>query len=146
MKKYLAILVILSVTLLSSVGCGNKADASGIKVDVDLTEFSKTMMIAMIDNIYAKPNEYMDKTIKMRGQYSMVYYEDFDLRFHYILSSDDESCCAYGFIFEYNGTYPDDFPDEGEDIEVYGVFGRDEALDQIYHYLAVDDITFTNQS
>ena len=116
------------------------ADAPSAGVDVDLTELGKTMMIAVINNIYITPDEYMNQTIKMRGEYSSVYYADIGRRFHYVLFADDGSCCSYGFIFEYDGVYPDDFPEEGTEIEVSGAFGRGEALDRAYHYLAVDDI------
>ena len=146
MKNYLAIMLLFCLMPLFASGCSNNdktpatTDAASAKVDVDLTEFSQTMMIAMINNIYATPDDYIDKTIKMRGQYSSEYFSNIGRRFHYVLYIDDESCCSYGFIFENDGTYPDDFPEEGEDIEVSGMFGRGEALNQTYHYLAVDEI------
>ena len=149
MKNGLTLLICLM--LLFAAGCSSNTappaaaatepsnDATSVKIDVDLTEFSKTMMIAMIDSIYTTPDEYIGKTIKMGGKYSSVYYSDINQRFHYVLFSDEESCCSYGFIFEYDGAYPDDYPEEDADIAVSGIFGSGEALGQKYHYLAVDD-------
>ena len=140
MKNYLTMILLLCLTLLLAAGCISNteppapADASSAMVDVDLTEFSQTMMIAMINSIYTAPGEYMDQTIKMRGTYSSVYYSDIDRRFHYVLYMDDDSCCSYGFIFEHSGVYPDDFPEEGADIELSGVFGQGNARNQTYHY------------
>ena len=142
MKNCLTVILLFCLTALFAAGCSNNAKAGA--VDMDLTTFSKTMMTAAIDNIYATPDEYLNKTIKMSGQYYSAYYSDVDRRFHYVLYIDDESCCSYGFMFERDGVYPDDYPEEGEGIEVSGTFESGEALDLIYHYLAVNEIIVLN--
>ena len=149
MKNYFGIIIIFCLMLTLTAGCSNDAgqpaanndDAQYDGVDVDLTMLGQSMMIAMINNIYATPGEYIGQTIKMMGQYTSVDNMDIGRRFHYVLNMDDSECCSYGFIFEYGGVYPDDFPEEGAHIEVSGTFGRGDAQGQFYHYLAIDGIT-----
>ncbi|MCL2048100.1 MAG: hypothetical protein FWG87_05165 [Defluviitaleaceae bacterium] len=108
------------------------------EADIDLPRLGTTMMVAMIENIYAAPESYMGQTIKMGGNYYSTYFEGMDVYFHYVLFTDEGSCCSYGFIFEYDGEYPE----EEAEIEVIGVLSRGQAPDtgEEYYYLAVDEL------
>jgi len=114
--------------------------------DVDLTILSNTMVFAELSYIMANPDNYIGKTIKVSGPYSSSYYDATNQYYHYVIIQDGAACCQQGLEFIWNGehTYPDDYPKEKTWIEVVGVFGRYEELEQTYNYLAVDDITIKN--
>ena len=111
-------------------------------VDVDLTVLSSTMIYAEVYNIMATPDDYIGKTIKMRGPYYASYYDDTEQYYHYVIISDAAACCAQGMEFVWNGdhVYPDDYPEDNTIVEVVGVFGEYEELGVKYVYLAVDDL------
>ena len=170
MKKYLFIISILCLMSLLLAGCAKngavggennnpttseqsienspenqeqKSEASIGGVDVDLTALSSTMVYAEVYNIMMDPDSYVGKTIKGNGLYNSFYYEKIDKYFHYFIISDATGCCPQGLDFVWNGehTYPDDYPEIDENIEVTGVFIKGEIDGQPYYYVAVDDLT-----
>jgi hypothetical protein len=60
--------------------------------------------------------------------------------------ADATTCCSQGLEFIWNGdhVYPDDYPADGTEIELVGVFGTYEELGYTYPYIAVDDIIIIN--
>jgi len=94
------------------------------EVDVDLTILSATMVYSEVYNIMLYPNEYVGKTIKMRGLYSVYYDESVDKYYHACIISDATACCAQGIEFELKdeGQYPDENAMGIEEICVIGRF------------------------
>ena len=116
---------------------------------VDLTALSSTMVYAEVYNILVYPEDYIDKTIKMRGYYSptLNYYGQPDLYYHFVVIEDATECCRQGLEFIWDGehAYPDDYPAENTLIEVVGIFGRyEDEFGDVHYYVAVDDITISN--
>lgn len=111
-------------------------------VDVDLTTMSSTMVYAEVYNIMQNPQEYLGKTIRVKGIYTTSFYEATGLNYQYVLIVDAAACCQQGLEFIWNGdhTYPDDYPTVGTEIDVTGIFGSYTELDITYYYLAVDAI------
>ena len=111
-------------------------------VDFDLTALSSTMVYAEVYNIMTEPDDYIGKTIKMKGPYYTTFYEETNLYYHYVIVEDATACCAQGLEFIWNGEHicPDDYPEEESKIEVAGVFGSYDELGSTYYYLAVDNI------
>ena len=136
MKKYMPLFLLLCLTFVK-----NPAAAAG-SVDVDLTMLSRTMVYAEVFNITTNPKDYMGKTIKIRGPYNAVYYDETGLYYHYVIIPDASACCQQGLEFIWKGehTYPNDYPKEKTIIEVVGVFGSYEELGRTYYYLTVDEV------
>ena len=110
---------------------------------VDLTALSSTMVYAEIYNMWLNPDDYLGKTIKIKGDYYTSYYDETGLYYNLVVVGDAASCCQQWLEFIWNGDhiYPDDYPASQTKIELVGVFGTYNELDETYCYLMVDDIT-----
>ena len=96
-------------------------------VDIDITEMSSDMVYATVYQMVYNPQDYVGKTVKIKGQYFVAYSKDEgnDNFYNYCLVADAAACCQQGLEFLCNdghSVYPDDFPEDGTDIEVTGVF------------------------
>ena len=151
MKKSLYIVMLLCMIVSCAAGCTKVASlpASGdsiagntVKIDVDLTALTSTLVYGEVYNMLANPDDYMGKTVKMSGLYYSSYYEETGLNYHFVVIEDATACCAQGLEFIWNGKhkYPDDYPKEQTEIAVVGIFGSYEEMGITYYYLAVDDI------
>jgi len=141
MKKILSIALALCLLCLGAAGCSKKSPDS---VDViDLTKLSGTLVYAEVYNITNTPENYIGKTIKIRGSYSVSYYDLTKQYYHAVVIQDAAACCASGLEFQWAGehAYPDDYPEDGALIEVTGVFGSYKELGQTYYSLATDKLT-----
>ena len=116
--------------------------SAGAAVDVDLTRLSSIMVYSEVYNMVTSPDDYMGKTVKMKGLYYASYYDETDQYYHYIIIEDATECCQQGLEFIWSGThnYPEDYPEDGTEVEVNGVFGSYEELGITYYYIAVEDI------
>ncbi len=97
---------------------------------VDLTALSSTMVYAEVFNMTTFPEDYVGKTVKMRGQFSTgkLYAQDGSdgsMVFACIIQ-DATSCCAQGIPFDLAGSfsYPEDYPELGNQITVVGTFEK----------------------
>lgn len=151
MKKIFSIILFLYLGCVLFAGCsGEDVSKSGEEsttkereeVDVDLTALSSTLVYAEVYNIMTQPKDYLGKTIKMSGVYSSSYYDKTNAYYHFVIIEDVAACCQQGLEFIWKGShaYPDDYPEDKASIEVIGVFEEYEEFDEIYYYLAVDDI------
>ena len=100
------------------------ADA-GVKdasVDVDLTSMSSTMIYSEVYNMMYNPDDYVGKTVKMKGVYAVS--DAGETRYDLCVIQDATACCAQGmeFVLADAYSYPDDYPEIGNDIVVTGVF------------------------
>jgi len=114
--------------------------AEPAEVDVDLTQMGSNMVYAEVYNMMATPEMYMDKTIKVRGDFISSYYDVTDDYYFFVLVKDAMACCAQGIEFiwdEGSHVYPDEYPDENAIIEITGVFKSYDELDITYNYLDV---------
>ena len=135
MKKIISIVIITAI-LLMLASCGgnseNNSDAETTRaisvsedaesVDIDLTKLSNTMVYSQLYNMVTKPDNYIGKTVKLRGKYS-VY--DGDNRKYYVCEVMDETaCCSQGleFVLADSEEYPEYNPDMPKSIEVCGTF------------------------
>ena len=91
---------------------------------VDLTEMSATMVYAQVYNMMFYPDQYVGKTIKAKGLYSDYLAMDKGKHYFAIFIQDATQCCAQGIEFEPVGDYkyPEDYPTDGDEIVVEGVF------------------------
>ena len=98
--------------------------------EVDLTQLSSTMVYSEVYNMMVTPKNYIGKTVKMRGQFT-VYEADPDSDYNYggdryfsVVIADATACCQQGLEFVLAGdpVYPDDYPEVGTEISVTGTF------------------------
>ncbi|MCR5623570.1 MAG: hypothetical protein K6G18_17160 [Treponema sp.] len=98
--------------------------ASPDGMDLDLTVLSSTMVYSEVFNMMVSPEKYIGKTIKMKGQFMSSYEEALDRRYYACIIQDATACCAQGIEFELSSdySYPKDYPEEGGNMCVVGVF------------------------
>ncbi|MBR2674218.1 MAG: hypothetical protein IKE52_02010 [Mogibacterium sp.] len=103
---------------------GTELPASAEAVDVDLTELSSTMVYGEVYNMMTEPKQYLGKKIRMQGDFYVFHDEADDEYYFACIIEDATACCAQGIEFQMGGEYkfPDDFPEEGEEICVVGTF------------------------
>ena len=150
MKKLFHLLLIVTLIVLLSA-CGNKETPQNTQkpsapsgntqnsttvtddiskpqisnnLDVDLTKLSSTMVYSEVYNMMYTPDDYIGKTVKMKGQFA--YYEDPETKAQYFacIIADATACCSQGLEFILTGehTYPNDYPELGSEITVTGTF------------------------
>ncbi len=130
MKKLILILAAL-VLVAALTACSGKTVATGTtetaakaaqNIDVDLTQMSSTMIYSEVQNMMLKPADYVGKTVKMQGAFSVS--EIGENRYFACIIKDATACCAQGIEFQWSGdhSYPADYPKDGSDITVTGEF------------------------
>ena len=131
MKKLIIILLCL-VMVLTMAGCGKEASEKensipettaspaekSDEIDVDLTKLSSTMVYSEVYNMITSPDQYIGKTVKMKGPFAFYYDEATDTRYYACIIRDATACCAQGIEF----VLTDDYPQVDEEICVVGVF------------------------
>lgn len=110
-------------------------------IDVDLTTLSSTMVYAEVYHMMVQPQDYIGKTIKMNGLFSSYHDEETGKDYFACIILDATACCSQGieFVLTDDYTYPDDYPEEGGEICVSGVFDTYQEGD--YTYCTLRDAT-----
>ena len=112
-------------------------------VDVDLAALSSTMVYSEVYNMMMTPDNYLGKTIKMKGVFS--YFKDDNTGNEYFscIIQDATACCAQGieFVLEGDPKYPEDYPQQGAEITVVGIF--DTYYEGQYRYCTLRSATMT---
>ncbi len=108
----------------SNTNTSNVSGESAEGLDVDLTVLSSTMIYSKVFDMMTYPEDYMGKTIKVKGLFSYYYDDATGNEYFACLVPDATACCAQGieFVLKGNPVYPDDYPELGEEICVVGVF------------------------
>ena len=138
MKK-LFCLLLAALLLCTLAACGHKdtaqkppaEDAEGAAaVDIDLTALSGIMVYSEVNSMISFPDDYIGKTVKMKGQFAVYQATDEngafipDQIYFTCVIADATACCSQGLEFALAGehTYPDDYPELGSEITVVGTF------------------------
>ncbi len=150
MKK---LILIISALVLVAVltACGGKTVATGTtetaakaaqNIDVDLTQMSSTMIYSEVQNMMLKPADYVGKTVRMQGAFSVS--EIGENRYFACIIKDATACCAQGIEFDWAGdhSYPADYPKDGSDITVTGEFTTYNEGQQQYCQLKNAELKF----
>ena len=147
MKKTICILLSVIVCF-SLIGCNatqepdltseNQSITKEVEIiDVDLTKLSSTMVYAEVYNMISFPENYLGKTVRMRGEFAYAVGEN---RFYFAcIISDATACCAQGieFILSDERLFPDEYPAIGSEITVVGIF--DTYNEDSYQYCQLID-------
>lgn len=142
-KLFCALLAALLLCSLAACGTKDNNGADGAAdtppasqsqgtggIDVDLTVFSSTMVYSEVYSMMSFPDDYIGKTVKMKGQFAIGYVYNTDgtpdestARFACVIA-DATACCSQGLEFILTGehTYPDEYPELGAEITVVGTF------------------------
>lgn len=151
-KLLFAFLIFISLSVLFS--CSKKADLNTGKtksssdagdVDLDLTQMSSTMIYSTVFDMLIMPDEYVDKKIKVKGNFEVFENADSNERYFAVLIPDATACCQQGIEFVWLGehSYPQDFPEVGQEITVSGTYTITEDSQGIsYVYLKVFEMIF----
>ncbi len=151
----MVIMVLFLFAVLTGCSDGANSQASGgaestaasvdanKSVDIDLTALSSTMVYSEVYNMTMMPQDYVGKKIKVGGLYSPSLFEGTGKYYHYVLVADAAACCQQGLEFIWDGehTYPGDYPGEGSEIQIEGVFSSYEELGEVYYYILTDEIS-----
>ena len=138
MKKLLCVFLI-ALTLIPLAACCREdtakkpaaEDAEGTAaVDIDLTALSGIMVYSEVNSMISFPDNYIGKTVKMQGQFTIYQATDEngafipDKMFFACMIADATACCAQGLEFALAGkpVYPDEYPELGAEITVVGTF------------------------
>ncbi|MBQ6266630.1 MAG: hypothetical protein IJK64_02540 [Clostridia bacterium] len=91
-------------------------------VQVDLTKLNSTMVYSEVNNMMNTPSDYKNKVVRMGGTFATSEYEG--KRYYACLIKDATACCAQGieFLIDSSYVYPADYPEEGQEIVVTGIF------------------------
>lgn len=113
-------------------------------IDVDLTQLSSTMVYSEVSAMMYEPEQYIGKTVKMRGLFGTQEYNGEQL--FACIVQDATACCAQGLEFELAGNhvYPKDYPKPGTEITVIGTFDsyKEEVEGNYYIYLVLRNARF----
>ena len=138
MKKLLCFL--LAALLLCTLAACGREDTSQkpaaedaedtAALDIDLTALSGIMVYSEVNSMISFPDNYIGKTVKMQGQFTIYQATDEngafipDQIYFACVIADATACCSQGLEFALAGehTYPDDYPELGSEITVVGTF------------------------
>ncbi len=109
-------------------------------VDYDFTAMSSDMVYATVWQMMIEPDEYVGKTVRMKGLYYAAYYEPTAQYYHYCVIQDAMACCAQGIKFVWDDgshIYPDEYPEVDSEIIVQGTFEtyKEKGNKELYYQL-----------
>ena len=81
------------------------------------------MAYVQLSNMMLSPEDYLGRTVKLRGTFAHAAESDREFFVCYLL--DATACCSQSLEFETDGVYdfPEGYPPEDSPVTVYGVFG-----------------------
>lgn len=121
----------------------NKTESQSNGIDIDMTKMSSTMIYSQIFNMLIMPEEYINKTIKVKGFFEAYISPDDNNNSFTIIIPDATACCKQGLDFFWEGEhkYPTDYPNPGSEIIITGRFMSTENEDGVtYNYLIVSNL------
>ena len=145
-KKRFQLMLLLAGLLLA--GCTGASGAAS-DVDVDLTNMSSTMVYAEVFDMMNTPEEYVGKTVRMRGWFTTyeAYKSPDEIggemgRYFSVLIDDATKCCQQGVEFVWTGdhTFPADYPSPGDDVTVAGLFETYEVDGFVYPHVVAESV------
>ena len=111
---------------ISTTTAAGTSSVNNENYEIDLTTMSANMVYSQVFCMVMEPDEYIGDTVKMNGTFVHIYDEEKDKHYFACIIRDATQCCAQGIEFEPTDdyVYPDDFPEEGGEVCVTGVFDR----------------------
>ena len=102
--------------------------------DIDLTQLSSTMVYSEVQGMMITPEDYLGKTVKMRGAFRVYQDEASGNTYYACIIADATACCAKGIEFRLAKPlkYPEEYPALDTTITVAGTFGTYSEDDNTY--------------
>ena len=112
----------------------NTGEGETAKVDVDLTSMSSILVYSEVYNMVYYPERYVGKTVRMKGINSVYRDEVSGKTYFACFIMDATACCSQGIEYQLKEEYkvPDDYPKDGADVCVEGVFDTYYEDDYLY--------------
>ncbi|MBQ0052060.1 MAG: hypothetical protein KBT11_08370 [Treponema sp.] len=108
------------------------------KIDLDFTKMNYNMVSSIMFEMLVEPEKYVDKTIRIDGQFETSVYEG--NRYFAVINWDSTGCCPSGmnFIPPDSMIYPYGFPEAGSLVSVTGVMKEafNGEYNQLYFFAA----------
>lgn len=119
----------------------SSADAS---VDLDLTALSSTMVYAEVFGIMMSPDDYIGKTIRVSGLFTVYHDPQTNQTDFGVIVQDATACCAQGFRLVLPPDFsPQDYPASQSQVTVVGKFEVDRSLEEAgILILQLNDVVF----
>ena len=151
MKRYFYVVLLLFAAAVFSTGCGEQSQvAQGTAeaymeiehIDVDLTQLGPMIISAQVSRMLMEPDKYLGQTVRVKGSYFSFFWNEGNMRLHYVVLDLTVGCCGQGFeiILSDNIISNQGYPPENSVIEVTGTFSSYEKLGRTFYYLAVFEI------
>ena len=112
-----------STTSIENSSANEKSSTAECNYDIDLTQTNSNMIYAQVADMINNDDNYLGKTVKVKGPFS--YFQETDGReFFAVIISDATACCSQGIEFVLDGdhSYPEDYPEINTEIVVTGEF------------------------
>lgn len=112
-------------------------------INLDLTKMSPTMIYSTVFAMLVMPEDYENMNIKIAGNFQVFVNELTDEKYFALIVPDATQCCQQGIEFIWPGehSYPEDYPEIGQEIEITGRYKITENEDGItYTYLRLNDL------
>ncbi len=93
-------------------------------IDIDLTAMSATMVYAEVYDMLVQPQNYEGKTVRMNGTSISMVDEAAGKTYYACIIQDATACCSQGieYLLPEEQDAPENYPEDGEEITVTGVF------------------------
>ena len=144
-KRIVSLLTVLAV-LFCFVSCGEEAaredahEDTSSTVDIDLTKMNMQIRDAYLCDILNNSEQYLGKRIRVAGVYQNGYDDKMQDYFHICYVYYDATLCC-GLSVEFiKGNDTPDYPERGTDIEIEGVLGKYDVVDETFYYIAADSM------
>ena len=109
-------------------------------VDYDLSLLSTTYAYAQVTSMYKNPEKYLNKTIKIVGDYDFLVVGVNDTQYHFIFIGEGDRCCQTYLEFRVKDVI-DEYPSANQRIELQGTFKKAVVFgSKDSYYLLVDEI------
>ena len=102
-------------------------DQAGEPADIDLTQMNATMVYSQVSQLMSGPQRYHGDTVRMSGTMASAEYKG--KVYYACIIKDATACCAQGIEFVLT---EGDYPPDGAQIVVYGVFDSYEEEGRTY--------------
>ena len=138
MKKLLTVLTVLVLALAFTV-CAAETEQKPMRVDLDLSKMSGTIVYSQVYNMMVEPEKYLGRIIRIAGLYDEYQDPETEVVYFACVIPDATACCAQGIEFVWAGehTWPDDYPALGTTVTVTGRL--ESYLENEYEYLHLVD-------
>jgi Predicted membrane protein len=149
MKKLFAVLLLISLMLLSACGGGDDYLLAESSIDFTsmandpIVELKEEYFLAQLEDIYMNKERYLGKTIKIAGLFRNYYWEDLDSEF-FTVYRNSPGCCGNDGQALLEVIWPDgidtSYPEDGVWVEAVGVLEEYQEDQSFYLRLQLESL------